>query len=498
MDSSRRISRRRVLAGASTAALTLTLAACGDAAVVAPTSSPLHVSAVATAATQDVAPAARPVVKIAVPDGTFLLDQLTKQILALATDRGRMSEAAADLTVVPLSDAGPRASELPQALEAARGSHPDFDLIVLPDAAPAFQLADDGKVLPINDLRAAASTTSIDDYLPVALSAVTDQGQMFGVPLWVAINVVQFTRPMFDRAGVVPADADGWTWNEFELAAQQLTEFGAEGPSQWGLLLTHSAAPSQQWIWQNGGAIVNEATRRSSVGEPEAVEAMEFVARLYADPVTPRLDSSAVNGLQFSGQGASLHGVPVAMMPLAVGGGFGGGSVSRTEFMVPMPDGGIAAIALDMQIVDDAQAAGQRTGVRDPDLGVMAPPKRKAAASQARLMGLISVLDSSQDPLAAYKMIEWLSAGIEQSAIVAARSPTAAQILQASRQYTDQDAAAILDAASNGRVIAGRQGGRITRLLQRELDAPLILGTTSPAEAAANAARAIDGVLAAT
>ena len=186
------------------------------------------------------------------------------------------------------------------------------------------------------------------------------------------------------------------------------------------------------------------------------------------------------------------------MMPLAVGGGFGGGFVSRTEFMVPMPDGGIAAIALDMQIVDDAQPAGQRTGVRDPDLGVMPPPQRKAAASEARLMGLISVLESSQDPLTAYKMIEWLSAGIEQSAIVAARSPTAAQILQASRQYTDQDAAAILDAASNGRVIPGRQSGRITRLLQRELDGPLILGTKAPAEAAANAARAIDGVLAAT
>ena len=294
MDNSRRISRRRVLAGASTAALTLTLAACGDAAVVAPTaptSAALPKSTVATDGTQDIAPAARPVVKIAVPDGTFLLDQMTKQILALATDRGRMSEAPADLTVVPLSGAGPRASELPQALEASRGSHPDFDLIVLPDASLAFQLADDGNVLPVNDLRAAASTVSLDDYLPVALSAVTDQGQMFGVPLWVATNVVQFNRPMFDRAGVVPADAGGWTWNEFEQAAQQLTEFGAEGPSQWGLLLTHSAAPSQQWIWQNGGAIVNESTQRSSVSEPAAVEAMEFVAGLYAEPVTPRLDS---------------------------------------------------------------------------------------------------------------------------------------------------------------------------------------------------------------
>ena len=170
------------------------------------------------------------------------------------------------------------------------------------------------------------------------------------------------------------------------------------------------------------------------------------------DPELDEMEHSALGELcnMITGQAATLQGVPVVMMPLAVGGGFGGGSVSRTEFMVPMPDGGIAAIALDMQIVDDAQAAGQRTGVREPDLGVMAPPKRKAAASQARLMGLISVLGSSQDPLAAYKMIEWLSAGIERACDrrLGGRSDHATAAARAGR------------AADPGHYIAGRGGGQ--------------------------------------
>ena len=84
-------------------------------------------------------------------------------------------------------------------------------------------------------------------------------------------------------------------------------------------------------------------TRRATLTDATAVDAVTFMRGLWSEGVTPRLDESAVRGLDFRASGVRLFGVPVAMMPTAVGGGFGLGSATRVEFTIPMPGGAIAA-----------------------------------------------------------------------------------------------------------------------------------------------------------
>ena len=91
-----------------------------------------------------------------------------------------------------------------------------------------------------------------------------------------------YNKTMFDEAGLAYPD-ETWTWDDLYAAAQKLTK---EDGSQYGFLAAlHGQEGFQNFIYQNGGAVV--ADRKSGFGSPEAIEAMEYYFKFVRDGLSP-------------------------------------------------------------------------------------------------------------------------------------------------------------------------------------------------------------------
>jgi ABC-type glycerol-3-phosphate transport system substrate-binding protein len=98
------------------------------------------------------------------------------------------------------------------------GENPPFDLVGVDDLL-LIQAARAGHVEPIDPL-IAADSYALDDFTPAALEALSDRGNIFGLPYCQVSNVLIYRADLFDRYGVaVPGTLDELT--EAAVAIQE-------------------------------------------------------------------------------------------------------------------------------------------------------------------------------------------------------------------------------------------------------------------------------------
>ena len=477
-----RVSRRTLLRGAGWAAVGASaaalLAACGDPELPDPprtsgqTASPVpqRVTPVVAANEREARPQPGAPVTIGVPTGNPLFDQVALRVTGLAADATRAAQAPAELRVVQFEQALTfDATEIATAVEALLASHPQLDALLLLNADLALLLAARGHVAAVNGPAASAPDFNSADFLPSAIDTLTWDGDLFGLPLWVSVNLLQCSPELLQEAGVDLESLRDWEWDQFRDTARRLMQVDAAGnPSQWGLWMPPTMLPSQQWIWQNGGAVVDLEARRAALDTTDALEAVRFLRDLANDDVSPRFDPDA------SGQSAvaveitdgrmTIQGAPVAMSGTPIGGLlgglFGGGAIGN-------PFGG---------------------GV------LLAPPSRRAAAVESEVFGVLSLLTTSANPDVAFRTLDWVAAQIAPAATVPARGASAEQ-LRGQGGYDDADAGAIMQAIDAARAIPGPYASPIKGELLRHVDGPMTMGQADPSEALTAAAAAIDELL---
>jgi multiple sugar transport system substrate-binding protein len=86
-----------------------------------------------------------------------------------------------------------------------------------------------------------------------------------------------FTAEAFEVGGVDYPDVS-WTWDDLRDAAAELT-IDTEGDGridQYGLIAQNDFASGWNWIWQNGGQVINEDRTGSEMSSPETLEARQF------------------------------------------------------------------------------------------------------------------------------------------------------------------------------------------------------------------------------
>lgn len=121
-----------------------------------------------------------------------------------------------------------------------------------------------------------------EDYYSGVFDVVRDRetGDMYSFPFAFVETVLFYNKDAFDEAGVA-YPAEGWTWDEFLDAAQQLTiDEDDDGViDQYGFFFYGRYAQIEGWVYQNDGRFLNEDKTRF---EPDdnAVEALEFLASL--------------------------------------------------------------------------------------------------------------------------------------------------------------------------------------------------------------------------
>ena len=121
-----------------------------------------------------------------------------------------------------------------------------------------------------------------DEYYTGVFDVVRDKasGNMHAFPFAFVETVLFYNKDAFDAAGI-DYPSEGWTWDEFLDAAQQLTiDEGDDGTvDQYGFWLYGRYAHIESWIYQNDGRLLNEDKTRFAADD-NAVEALAFLDSL--------------------------------------------------------------------------------------------------------------------------------------------------------------------------------------------------------------------------
>ncbi len=136
---------------------------------------------------------------------------------------------------------------------------------------------------PLDDYIDSDSSFNKNDFLPFALEAFTQDGQIYGIPKDYNPYVLFYNKDMFASSGI---DSIPQNWTEFRDACTKLTkDLDSDGKiDQYGFVVEPIVEMVIPFVYQNGGAFQKE-DGTLGITDPEFVEAVEFYHGLYADGI---------------------------------------------------------------------------------------------------------------------------------------------------------------------------------------------------------------------
>jgi multiple sugar transport system substrate-binding protein len=175
-----------------------------------------------------------------------------------------------------------------------------------------YSYASRGFFIPLDDMVAGSQVVTQDAYYAEDWNETFWKGAQYLAPFDNSPAMVWYNTDLFDAAGVAypPSafDDPNWQWDAFLSTAQQLTAgegadrvFGWVGERTWYYLLN--------WIWSNGGDVLNAEKTECVIDMPETVEALQWAADLALQhQVQPMADQiiEGGNSAMFFGQRAAM------------------------------------------------------------------------------------------------------------------------------------------------------------------------------------------------
>jgi multiple sugar transport system substrate-binding protein len=166
--------------------------------------------------------------------------------------------------------------------------------LVWMSGAMFLNLAEKGGLLDLTDLIKATSFP-FDDYYTQP-DIFSWQGKIYGLPWSMGVQALYVNKTAFKEAGVaLPPekwDDPKWTWNEFLETAKAMTK----GTERYGV--QSSNGTEFYWgnfVWSNGGDILNKEQTHTTLDTPEATEALRFAVDLiHKEKVSPAPGDTAV------------------------------------------------------------------------------------------------------------------------------------------------------------------------------------------------------------
>lgn len=153
-----------------------------------------------------------------------------------------------------------------------------------------------------------ATTLSRSTFFEAAVKALSWEGHVYAVPRDVSNLVVFYNRDLFDQAGLNPPNAN-WTLEDMRTLGQKLTrDLDGDGSrDQFGV--SFLAKPPLFWlpfVWSQGGDVFNPEMSRFVMGQPVAVNALQFYAdlrnRWHAAPTRMEVGSASMSQLFLQGK----------------------------------------------------------------------------------------------------------------------------------------------------------------------------------------------------
>ena len=155
-----------------------------------------------------------------------------------------------------------------------------------PDVFPLLDFhmrdyVDKGVLLPLGEMAEADPSFDLDDFYPLALEAMSQDGVLYAIPRDVTSLVVFYNKSLFDEAGVAYPSAD-WDWDELVEKAKALTVYGEGGRiMQYGFGTQGASEPILvTFVRQNGGAFFDEQRGKFQFDHPAVMGGLQFLADL--------------------------------------------------------------------------------------------------------------------------------------------------------------------------------------------------------------------------
>lgn len=135
-----------------------------------------------------------------------------------------------------------------------------------------------GVLEPLNAF-VTESKFPVADYNAELMKIFSAGGKVYGFPRDNDTTVLYYNKDAFDQAKVAYPTAS-WRWNDLRAAAEKLTVRSGNRVTRYGLVLENNKWPV--FVYQNGGRVFDDplAPTRFLLGEPKAVEALQFIGDL--------------------------------------------------------------------------------------------------------------------------------------------------------------------------------------------------------------------------
>ncbi len=121
------------------------------------------------------------------------------------------------------------------------------------------------------------------DFHPVFLDECRYDGKLWSFPFNKSVRTLFYNRDLFAAVGLDPDHAPA-TWEEWRAASALLTaDTDGDGRNdRWGTTARASVTIFGTLLLANGGDFFSPDGKRCTIAEPEGVEALEFMAELFA------------------------------------------------------------------------------------------------------------------------------------------------------------------------------------------------------------------------
>jgi multiple sugar transport system substrate-binding protein len=178
----------------------------------------------------------------------------------------------------------------------------------------------------------------LDDYWPALLESAMYQGDVYGFPRDIGLEVLYYNKDIFDEVGL-DYPVEGWTWEDLLAAADKLTVVESSGRVA-RYALGMEGGKYLLWVNQNKGSILDDMRNPSkcTLTEPAAVEAIEF----FADMMDKNSAMRDATLSQAGGDAAVFQSGQVAMIIQNASrvSAFNAADMNYDVAPVPIPKGG--------------------------------------------------------------------------------------------------------------------------------------------------------------
>jgi multiple sugar transport system substrate-binding protein len=186
--------------------------------------------------------------------------------------------------------------------------------IVYADRNQIGTFASRGAIIPLTD---CIEGEGIDTgaFNETALEQVTFDGEVYGIPEFNVVQIIQANADLLEKAGLSVDDVNGSDWEAVTAANQELMKMQGGKLSVIGF---DSKLPEFLPLWAkaNGVDLISEDGRTAQLDDPAVVEALEFAVGIYDDQGGFSKVKAYRDSADFFGEGNQFASGTLGAMPM--------------------------------------------------------------------------------------------------------------------------------------------------------------------------------------